>query len=82
VARQGLDELRILRRISQGLAQFLDGMVQAVVELDEGVGGPEPGSQVFSRDNFARTLDQCAEYFEGLRRKRDLLTVIVEFAGR
>src|ERR1700682_5394637 len=41
---QRLDEPRILRRISQRLAQFVDRGIQAVVEVDEGVGGPDLGA--------------------------------------
>jgi hypothetical protein len=35
-----LDESRILWLIAEGFAQFLDCAVQAVVKVNEGIGGP------------------------------------------
>ena len=79
VAGQGLDELGSLSRVSQCLAEFLDGVVQAVIELNKCVRGPQAGAQVFPGNYFSGTFDQAAEHFEGFGRKRDSLAVLVEF---
>jgi hypothetical protein len=57
-ARQSLDEARIIGRIPQRLAQLLDRRVDAVLELDEGVGRPQRLLQFFAGDNLAVTPQQ------------------------
>jgi len=49
----GFDEARILWRIAQRLAQLVDGGVQAVIEVDEGVFGPQSLAEVIARDDAA-----------------------------
>jgi hypothetical protein len=80
VAGESFDELGGLGRVPQCLAELLDGVVQAVVELDEGVRGPQAGPQVLPSDDFSGTLDQGAEHFEGFGWERNFLAVFVEFA--
>jgi hypothetical protein len=46
--RQSLDEARLLGIVPQRLAQFLDGRVDAVVEIDKGASRPKPALQFFS----------------------------------
>jgi hypothetical protein len=60
VAGQGFDELGILGRVAQRLPEFLDRMVQAVVELDERVCGPQAGAQFVPGDHFSGAFDQGA----------------------
>jgi hypothetical protein len=75
VAGQSFDELRGLGRVTQRLPEFLDSVVQAVVELDESVRGPQAGAQVLPCDDFSGTFNQGTEYFEGFGRERNFLTV-------
>jgi hypothetical protein len=41
LAREGLDESRVFRRVVQGLTQLLNGFVQTLIKLDESVARPE-----------------------------------------
>ena len=51
-ARHGLDEARVVGGIAERLAEPADGVIQAVVELDEGVGGPQRCLQLIARDHL------------------------------
>jgi hypothetical protein len=53
VAGQSFNELGILARVAQCLPEFLDGVVQTVVELDECVCGPQAGTQILPRDHLS-----------------------------
>jgi len=55
-AGQRFDVARAGRGISQGFAHFVDGRVQAVIEVDERIGGPEFLLQLFAGDDFSGTF--------------------------
>ena len=57
-ARQRLDEPRVLGRVAEHLAQLLDRRVEGVIEIDEGVGGPEPLAHRLAGDHLARALEE------------------------
>src|SRR5215470_2937884 len=57
-ARQGFDKTRIVGRIAECFAQFVDGRVQAVVEVDERIRGPVVVAQLFPGHHFAWPLQQ------------------------
>ena len=61
-----LDVLRRGRRVSEEAPHFVDGIVQAVVEVDEGVCGPEPGAKLLAQDDFARMLEERLQHLEWL----------------
>src|SRR5262249_2216010 len=63
--RQGLDEARIFRRVSQRLTDLVDGGVQIVIDVNERV-RPQALSQLFPRDNGARLLQQNCQHLERL----------------
>ncbi len=74
--------------IAQGLAQLLDGEVQGVLEIHEGIFTPQLLLQFLTRDQFAGTLEQKGEDLEGLRLQADaaarfaqLACAQVEFEG-
>ena len=71
-ARQRFDEPRILSRIVERFAQLPNGVVHADVEIDEGVGRPEPLPKLFARHQFASALEQHTQNVKGLVRKPDL----------
>ena len=48
-----LDEPRARRRITQRIANSVDRFVYAVVEIDEGLGGPQSIAKLFSRNCLA-----------------------------
>ena len=55
---QGLHEAWILSRVFQGFSQFVDRCVEALVEVNVGVGGPELLAQLVPRDHVTRFLEQ------------------------
>jgi len=57
-AGYSLDESRIGGGITQGLAQFVNGGVQAVIEVYERVARPEALLQLLARDHFSGVLKQ------------------------
>jgi hypothetical protein len=81
VAGQGFNELGIVGRVAKYLPEFLDGVVQTVVELDECVCGPQAAAQILPRDHLSGMFNEAAEHLEDLGRDRDFLTVFVEFPG-
>ena len=63
---QRLDESRRAGRIAQGLANPRDGVVKPVVEVYEGVGGPERGPQITARDQLTGGREQECQYLDRL----------------
>ena len=78
-ARCGFDEARVVGRIAEYLADLVDGFVQAVVELDEGVGRPQLLTQFFTGDNLARPLEQDDKQAERLVLEIDLEPFLAQF---
>jgi hypothetical protein len=78
---KGFDEARLIRFVVQGLAQFLDGRIQAMVEIHEGVFGPKPLAKLFSRHYLAGLLQQHGQNLKGLVLKLDLVAVLVKLTG-
>lgn len=58
---QGFDEARIGSGIAQYLAEFVNDGVEAVVEVNEGIAGPELLPQFFARHHLARAFEQDKE---------------------
>src|SRR5882762_5979018 len=54
--RESFDEARIFSGITQGVAQALDGGIQAVIEVHESVRRPQPASQLLPGDHLAGLL--------------------------
>jgi len=65
-AGQGLNVFGVLRGIAQHFANPGDGIVQAVVEIDEGVSRPELTPQLLASDEAASTLQQNPKNLDGL----------------
>ena len=78
---KGFDEARLVRFVVQGLAQFLDGCIEAMVEIHERVFGPKPLAKLFSRDHLAGLLQQYGQYLEWLLLKLDLVAALVKLTG-
>jgi len=78
-AGYGLDIFRVLRRVPKGVPQSLDGGVDAVVELYDGVVRPEPLLQLFARYHVAWTLYQHLKNAKRLFLKADSAPVPVQF---
>src|SRR5215831_4821386 len=60
-SRECLDVPRVVSRIAQGRAQLLDGAVEPVLEVDEGVLRPQPSFELRSRHDVPRALEQDQE---------------------
>jgi hypothetical protein len=65
-AREGFDKAGVFGGITEGVAQALDGGVQAVVEVHKGVGRPKTAVQFLSRNDFTRTLQEHGQDLERL----------------
>jgi len=70
---QGLNVFGVLRGIAQHFANPGDGIVQAVVEIDEGVSRPELTPQLLASDEAASTLQQDCKNLDGLTLRRNLM---------
>src|SRR5439155_22783410 len=57
----GLHVPGIGRGVRQRTAHFTNGIVQPIVEVDEGVGRPEPLAKLLSRDDVAWPLQECMQ---------------------
>ena len=79
-AGQGFDVAGAGGGISEGLADLVDGGVEAMVEVDEGVGGPEFLLQFFAGDDFSGALEQQGEHLEGLTLQAKLDSALAQFA--
>jgi hypothetical protein len=56
--RKGLNKLRTIGGIPQGLPQSVHGGVYAVIEVDESVRSPELFAEFFPSHQFARVFQQ------------------------
>jgi hypothetical protein len=80
-ARKGFDETRVLVRIAESATQHQDRSVHAMLEIDEGVGGPEAALQFFSGEQLAGLFEKQGENLEGAPGEMDLRTVFAKLAG-
>jgi hypothetical protein len=65
IARQRLDEPRILGLISQRDAQFIHRSVNAVFKVNEGIDWPELLLDLFPGHHFAGPLEKRSQNLEG-----------------
>ncbi|HWI69760.1 MAG TPA: hypothetical protein VNS88_15530, partial [Nitrospiraceae bacterium] len=80
-SRHGLYERRILRRVTQRVAQTPDSGVEAMVEIDIGVGRPKVVAQFLPRDDLARAFKQLGEYLKRLLLQLDLDAIAAKLSG-
>src|SRR6266852_7042080 len=74
-AGQGFDEARARGGIAQRLANLVHCGIQTVIEIDEGISGPDPYAQIFSRHDLTVILQQGAEDLKRLLLKPDASAV-------
>ena len=79
--RQSLDEARTLGVVIQRRPQSLHGIVEALLEVHERVGGPQFLLQLFSADDLAGTLQQHGQDLHRLALQSDLHSLFVKFSG-
>ena len=76
----GLDVKGLLRGIAQGLTEFADGGVDAIVGLNESVGRPELQFQFVAGDNLSPSFKQEQENFQRLILHADTMPLAAKFA--
>src|SRR5258708_18642215 len=79
---QRLDVLGAERRIAQAFAELIYGRVQAMVEVHEGIGGPQFLAQIFAGHHFSMALQKHGQYLKRLFLQAELDAVLAEFASR
>jgi hypothetical protein len=78
-SRKRLNEDRCVCRFAQGVAQPLDGSIQALIEVDEGVGWPEFAAQFLSGDHLARPFKQGRQDLKRLFLELYLVPPVAKF---
>ena len=79
--RHGLQKPRSRRRIPKRLPDLLNRRIQALVELDELVLGPEAVLELLSGDDLAGLLEQSLEDAERLVLQPHLHAALAQLAG-
>ena len=71
-AGQGFDVARSAGGVSQGFAKARDGVVQAVIEIDEGFGGPDLGAKLLAGHELAGAVQQSCQDLNRLALQAEL----------
>src|SRR5579875_3559180 len=79
-AGEGFDEARVVGGVAEGFADLVDGGGEGVVEVDVGVVAPEVALELLAGDDFAGTLEEIGEHFEGLALELDAVARSPEFS--
>ncbi|MGC1904754.1 MAG: hypothetical protein WA715_13115 [Candidatus Acidiferrum sp.] len=77
---ESLNEARTDNGVAQGIAQFVNGRVQAVVEVYEGILLPDLGAQFLASDYIIGPLQQDAEDLKRLFLKLDAFPLLAQLA--
>jgi hypothetical protein len=80
-ASESFNKAGIFGGITKGVAQALDGGVQAVVEIHKCVSRPEPAVQLFPGNDFTGTFEEHGQDLEGLLLESHLNTIPAELTG-
>lgn len=80
-ARERFDEAGIGGGVAEGFAQLVDRGVEAVIEIDEGVRGPESLAEFFAGDDFAWTFEKSEQDLERLLLQAEAFVGLAKFAG-
>ena len=77
----GFDEAGTLGGVAEGLTNFVDRLVEPVVEIHECVRGPEFLLKFLATDDLAGVLEQHRQNLEGLLLKPDSQAALAQFAS-
>jgi hypothetical protein len=80
-ARKRLNENRRFGRFAQRIAQPLNGGIQAMIEVYEGVRRPELAAELLPGDEMSRIFKQCGQYLKWLFLQLYLLSPPPQFPG-
>ncbi len=79
-AGEGFNESGIGGGVSEGLADAIDGGVNAVLVVDEGTVRPELARDLVAGEQLSGPLEQHGEYLEGLGVELDANALLAQFA--
>ena len=79
--RNRLNKSGIVGRFAESVPEFLDGGVQAFVEIDVGSVRPQSTAQLLAADHFARTFQQNAHNLKRLATELQLYPGLAQFAA-
>jgi hypothetical protein len=71
----------IFRGIAQGVAEAFDGSIEAVIEINEGIGWPEFGAEFFAGNKFTGPGQEKRQDLERLFLQPDFGAVPAKFPG-
>jgi hypothetical protein len=74
--RHGLHKPGVFSGISEGFADFVNSLVEALIEVYKRVGGPDFLAQLFPSDDLSRTIEQGANDLKRLALELDLDTAL------
>src|SRR5262249_24557068 len=78
---QSLHIARTLSRVTQGLAQAIDGCVDTVVNVHKGIARPKLLPELLASDNLTCVLEKNYEHLKRLILKFDLHALLAQLAG-
>ncbi len=77
----GLHIAGIFRRVTEGGAKFLDGTVETVLEIDDGVRAPQADTHLLPGNDLAGGFQQHQKKGEGLAGQADAKAVFAELVS-
>src|SRR5579862_1782997 len=80
-AVEGFYITRILRFVTKGLAELLHGTVEAKIEINKRIAGPEPFLQFFPTHHSPGTFQQQGQNLKWLILQFDVHAPLAEFAS-
>src|SRR5215470_4689134 len=80
-AWQGFNKTGTAGVFAEGFPQPGDGVVQAVIEVDESVGGPQPVAQLIPGDDLAGLFQKNHQYLKRKALNRELDATFAQFRG-
>src|SRR5882724_3483559 len=80
-AREGFNKTGVFGGIPEGIAQALDGGVQAMIEVYKGIGRPKPAVHFLPGNNFTGTLKEHGQNLERLLLKPDSDAIAAKLTG-
>src|SRR5579863_4403702 len=80
-AGEGFDIAGARSGIPESFADLVYGGVEAVIEIDEGIGGPEFLADFFAGDDVAWALEEQGQDLKGLVLQAELRPVLAQLAG-
>jgi hypothetical protein len=77
----GFDKARFLRIVVEGPPDFSNRGIQAVLEVDKYISGPEMPLQLFPRNYFVRVLQEQEQRLQGARLQWDANAMLAQLSG-